>query len=325
MHIVCPNCAASYQVSASAIGAAGRSVRCVRCRSVWHQQPQAEVAPLAAVPPPLAPRGPVSEAIVAAFRSELGHEPPPPAADTAPPVETPAAAASENGDPAGPSLAQLIESPSDAATDTATEPELPAGAALPEIAIAAERAPPIAPQTPAADEEPQPSNIESIAARRGRRSNARRRISVRSARTPAVILLLVGVVAALIAWRGSIVRHAPQMASLYGAIGLPVNLRGLNFTEVKVSRDIHDGVAVLVVEGSIVSAASKPVEVPRLRFAMRNEAGGEIYAWTAMPAREVLEPGETLAFRSRLASPPGEGRDVTVRFFNRLDAVAGLR
>jgi hypothetical protein len=148
---------------------------------------------------------------------------------------------------------------------------------------------------------------------------------VRSARTPAVILLLVGVVAALIAWRGSIVRHAPQMASLYGAIGLPVNLRGLNFTEVKVSRDIHDGVAVLVVEGSIVSAASKPVEVPRLRFAMRNEAGGEIYAWTAMPAREVLEPGETLAFRSRLASPPGEGRDVTVRFFNRLDAVAGLR
>ena len=41
--------------------------------------------------------------------------------------------------------------------------------------------------------------------------------------------------------------------------------------------------------------------------------------------QEALAPGETLPFRSRLASPPGEGRDVTVRFFTRLDAVAGLR
>ncbi len=326
MHILCPNCAASYQVSASAIGTAGRSVRCVRCRSVWHQQPPAEVAPLVIAPPPIVPREPAGDATVAAFQSELGQEAPPRAAADMP-AEAPAPAASENGDPAGPSLDQLIGLPSDAppATDTAAEPEPPAGAALSEIAIASERAPPIAPQAPASDDEPQPSNIESIAARRGRRSHARRHISVRSARMPAVILLLVGVVAALVAWRGSIVRHAPQLASLYGAIGLPVNLRGLNFTEVKVSRDTHDGAAVLVVEGSIVSAASKPVEVPRLRFAMRNEAGGEIYAWTAMPTREVREPGETLAFRSRLASPPGEGRDVTVRFFTRLDAVAGLR
>jgi hypothetical protein len=79
------------------------------------------------------------------------------------------------------------------------------------------------------------------------------------------------------------------------------------------------------VEGNIVSVASKAVEVPRLRFAMRSEAGNEVYAWTAMPSREVLGPGETLPFRSRLASPPGEGRDVMVRFFTRLDAVAGLR
>jgi hypothetical protein len=38
---------------------------------------------------------------------------------------------------------------------------------------------------------------------------------------------------------------------------------------------------------------------------MRNEAGREVYAWTAMPTKEVLESGETLPFRSRLASPPG--------------------
>ena len=36
MHIVCPNCGTSYDIDASALGAAGRSVRCVRCRETWH-------------------------------------------------------------------------------------------------------------------------------------------------------------------------------------------------------------------------------------------------------------------------------------------------
>ena len=322
MHIVCPNCAASYQVSASAIGSAGRSVRCVRCKSMWLQLPMEEVPPLVLTPAPALPREPASDAAVAAFRSELRNEPPAQPAAEAPPATAPVA--SENGDPAGPSLDQLIGTPATEAPPVEAEPEQPAAAALHEITLPAEDAPPAAAE-PSADE-PQPSNIESIAARRrGKRGSARRRVPVRAARMPMAILLLACMVAALIAWRGSIVRHAPQMASLYAAIGLPVNLRGLTFTDVKVSRDTHDGVAVLVVEGNIASTASKPVEVPRLRFAMRNEAGGEVYAWTAMPAREVLEPGETMPFRSRLASPPGESRDVTVRFFNRLDAVAGLR
>ena len=52
------------------------------------------------------------------------------------------------------------------------------------------------------------------------------------------------------------------------------------------------------------------VEVPRLRFAVRNASGNEIYTWTALPAKSVLAPGETLAFRSRLASPPRETHDV---------------
>jgi hypothetical protein len=42
-------------------------------------------------------------------------------------------------------------------------------------------------------------------------------------------------------------------------------------------------------------------------------------------ARSILAPGETAAFRTRLASPPAEGRDVIVRFFNRRDLLAGAR
>ena len=70
-----------------------------------------------------------------------------------------------------------------------------------------------------------------------------------------------------------------------------------------------------MVQGSIVSTASKPVEVPRLRFAARNKAGQEIYTWSVRPDRKVLRPGERLDFRSQLASPPKDAATVLVRFF----------
>src|SRR5215475_12264968 len=46
MLIVCPNCATSYRVEPSSLGATGRSVRCVRCRNVWFAH---DPAPLGAI------------------------------------------------------------------------------------------------------------------------------------------------------------------------------------------------------------------------------------------------------------------------------------
>jgi hypothetical protein len=138
-----------------------------------------------------------------------------------------------------------------------------------------------------------------------------------------IILVLLAGCAAIIGWRKDIVRQAPQLASLYRLFGMPVNVRGLVFTDVKTASETHDGVPVLTVEGMIVSAVREVVEVPRLRFALRNGAGEEIFSWTAMPTQTALAPGETLPFRSRIASPPGEVQDVQVRFFNRGDTAAG--
>jgi hypothetical protein len=132
-------------------------------------------------------------------------------------------------------------------------------------------------------------------------------------------------VAILIGWRADAVRLLPQTASLYSAIGLGVNLRGLAFENIKTSRETHEGIPVMVIEGEIVSISRKAVEVPRLRFGVRNGLGGEIYSWTAMPSRTIAQSGDRVAFRSRLASPPAETHDISVRFYNRRDAMAGLR
>src|SRR5258706_1055268 len=106
---------------------------------------------------------------------------------------------------------------------------------------------------------------------------------------------------------------------------MPVNLRGLSFENVETAKDVHDGVPVLVVEGTIVASGGKPVDVPRLHFAVRNDKGQEIYAWTAAPARRLLGAGDVQTFRSRLASPPAESHDVVVRFVNRRDVTAGAQ
>jgi hypothetical protein len=176
----------------------------------------------------------------------------------------------------------------------------------------------IVPETAASED------IETFAARRLRRGAIRRRRwSVPG--LPTAILVLVAINAALVGWRHDVVRMLPQTAALYAKLGIPVNLRGLTFENIKMSKETLDGVPVLVVEGSIVNVAGKAVEVPRVRLAVRNESKNEIYTWTTLPSRGVLGPNEVLPFRSRLASPPVEARDVLVRFFNRNDMVAGIR
>jgi hypothetical protein len=142
---------------------------------------------------------------------------------------------------------------------------------------------------------------------------------------PTIAMVLGAILAALLVWRADVVRVMPQTASLYAGIGLPVNLRGLAIEEVQAVKEIQDDITVLVIEGHIVNKTRMTLEVPRLRLAMRNGAGAEVYNWTALPSRPVLGPYEVQPFRTRLASPPGDGKDVMVRFFNRRDAVGGLK
>lgn len=130
-------------------------------------------------------------------------------------------------------------------------------------------------------------------------------------------------VIALVFWRADVVRLMPQTATFYKMVGLDVNLRGVSFKDLKVATETVDGKPVLVIEGMIVSANKKPVELPRLRFSVRDAQGAEIYAWNTVLDQSVLKPGERAAFKSRLASPPAEGRHIDIRFFNRHDLNAG--
>jgi hypothetical protein len=146
---------------------------------------------------------------------------------------------------------------------------------------------------------------------------------LRGAGLTAICGAMAALVLVLIFWRNDVVRLLPQTASFYSLVGLDVNLRGLAFKDIKITYETVDAKPVLVIEGMIVAASKEPVGIPRLRFSVRDAQGAEVYAWNAMLEQAVLKPGDRAWFKSRLASPPPEGRNIDIRFFNKRDLAAG--
>lgn len=135
-----------------------------------------------------------------------------------------------------------------------------------------------------------------------------------------LVALLLGVIVVIgITAREPLVRTFPNLAGYYSAIGMPVNLRGLEFRDLRTTYDSQDGMPVLIIEGEIVNLTRQSREIPRLRLSVTDASKQEIYAWTAQLPRESLGAREILTFRSRLASPPADGTDVKVRFVHRTD------
>ena len=129
-----------------------------------------------------------------------------------------------------------------------------------------------------------------------------------------VILWFALIDAAIIGCRANLVWAMPQTASFYASLGLPVNLRGIDFDRVAATAERHNGEPVLIVNVEIGNNTSKAEQLPHLRFAIRDAQRQEIYAWTAAPARRSLAAGRTLSFHSELVLPPPDTREVVVRF-----------
>ena len=296
MLIVCPNCATSYEVKTEALGYAGRTVRCVQCRKEWFATPPSIQMIGAAAPPSALAAGIDRPAPAAAPLDDQVDWDAPPVPEPGQPVSSAADRTSADEDVA--TLWDVPQTPS----------------------------PPLAPDPDTIEAGPlfSPGNVETMAARRARRT--RRRLDrIELPLVPTLIAVQLVVICAGLLWRTEIVHWMPQTASFFRAIGLGVNMRGLVFADIHTSRDAHDGVTVLIIEGTIVNTTRSAVPVPRLRLALRNAALAELFSWTATPDKGILGPGEMLPFRSRLASPPADGNDILVRFLSRLDFVNGAR
>jgi len=138
----------------------------------------------------------------------------------------------------------------------------------------------------------------------------------RQSRAPVITAIIATLVSAmaLVALREKIVLVAPPAAAGYKAVGLPVNVLGLDLRKVS-SRIVMDGARkVLAIEGEIANLRRQPTQVPELALTVRGDDGRAKYAWSSPAPKTQLQPGETAPFRARLAAPPESGADVLVSF-----------
>jgi predicted Zn finger-like uncharacterized protein len=285
MHIVCPHCTTSYAIDLATLGAAGRTVRCSRCKEVWLARPEDAVGAMA-----------------------------------------PVRAMAEAGDHPGGGGDAAAQWNSEQSVREQEIPEVASPSIAGDMPASAHGANPDWAPT-AANDVPEaavkrPRRLSSLWNRL--RPSALLRAAGKSlASLPTACAAMAALVVALMMWRVEVVRLLPQTAMFYKMVGFDVNVRGLAFKDVKVTTETVDGKPVLVIEGVIVGETHRPVELPRLRFGVRDAHGTEIYAWNAVLEQPVLKPGERAWFKSRLASPPPEAHDIDVRFFSKRDIPAG--
>jgi len=291
MHLICPHCTTFYGIDSSALGKEGRTVRCSRCKEVWLARSDDMAWSEHALMPMSTLAGTASASNMTVQPEATG---PKDSHDGVPVVDSPPISGEwpatgdkpswQNGDALGWPLMALDNAVQDAEMVR----------------------PPRAPLL-----------------RRLKPSFFLRRPLMVPGGVPAACAAMGALVLALMIWRVDVVRLLPQTAGFYKLVGVDVNVRGLAFKDVKVATETVEGKPVLVIEGTIVDQARKAVPLPRLRFSVRDAQGAEIYAWNAVLEQSTLNPGEKAWFRSRLASPPAEGRNIDVRFFSKRDIAAG--
>jgi len=351
MKITCPDCSTSYEVSAKALGPKGRSVKCARCGTRWHAggddaadtisietdlPAEAEAAATARPAAAMAGAGADEEALDDAWASALAEDEagadagagdvfdaatddgagidgadetdtektPPGAADGLDVFDMTEDAGDGRDDAFDDPLADFdvdaLAETSSQATEAAPQPvDIETLAKKPKIQIKT-KAP-----------EPLLKRVAGAAVRRARQVKPRRVVGA------LVFVAAIGSCALAIALRNPIVERMPDLAGLFALAGMEVNLRGLEFRDLRTFRELDNGTIVLVVEGTIENVDPQSTAVPALRFALRSEDAQEIYAWVVEPRMRWLDVGGSTRFRTRLSSPPDLAADIQVRFVER--------
>jgi predicted Zn finger-like uncharacterized protein len=128
----------------------------------------------------------------------------------------------------------------------------------------------------------------------------------------ALIVLVIGWAAET--YRQQIASLWPQSSSLYSALGLKVNARGIDIVDPSDHVEKEDGQFVLVVTGKLVNITQRELTVPPLSVVLTDDDMRSLYQWSFSPGAATLKPGESVPFRTRLSSPPAGVKHLQIRF-----------
>jgi predicted Zn finger-like uncharacterized protein len=272
--IECPHCGTRYQLPPEAIGPKGREVACAHCGQTWHAD---------AVKVPAAERD--ADAMFDAV-AERELDDAFTAAETAAKPVAAAPFSDENDADRMRTIAEIK-------------------------AAIAPRSKPVDTKVDAAGEKKRQKAFNKRQALVSRQLPlAKVRRVARIGGVSALMALIIGG----IAFRTDIVRQFPDLAGTYEALGLGVNVIGLEFRDVTTLVTLRGGARLMQVDGRIFSVAARSVVVPPVVVTLLDDAGAALYEWSVVPEVRDLEPGEVIDFSTQLSAPPASATRARLTF-----------
>lgn len=155
-----------------------------------------------------------------------------------------------------------------------------------------------------------------LAARQAREAFTaqRRRRQIKAASWLGLLILATSPLLAALTLPERVVAAAPASIAFYDWLGWDVNIYGIDIRELAVEHLNVDGHPLITVKGDLVNIARGDRKLPWLRFSLRNDDFAEVYSWQLDTRAQLLKPGESRSFATKLASPPESASKVEIRF-----------
>lgn len=133
-----------------------------------------------------------------------------------------------------------------------------------------------------------------------------------------LILIVAFVLGALYLGRDRVMQIWPPATQAYemlGLVALPPGA-GLAIQDITtLTTQAEDGTpTVLAVKGRVVNISRSTRRIPPLHASLRNASGEEVRGWDFGLPRQMLAPGESADFDTRLDTPPAEALNLIIVF-----------
>jgi predicted Zn finger-like uncharacterized protein len=290
MNVTCPRCAARYDVDATVLGSAPRTVECSACGWQWVYVP--EESHTDAAEATMAPaKAHATEEAAAGFSEVMA-------------MAREAVAANAEQEATPPSDGTMPRGASAEVAASTTKRPSPAAVAEDDFEIELSSVEPetAATETNAAEPLPPPTPPSRI---------PRWVVAVIAALATVAVLS-----AAFLAGRSLILAAMPETASLYRMFGVAVDAvgAGLEIADVASTREWANGDEALIVSGNITNKTAGPLPVPALKVALYGEGDEPLQSVVVAPVDKVLLAGKSTAFHARIAQPQESAQRIKIMF-----------
>lgn len=147
-------------------------------------------------------------------------------------------------------------------------------------------------------------------AERMRRERARAVVAVWGATGAALAASATG----MVAFRQDVAEIWPRSASAFAALGLEVNVYGLEFYDLAVERAFDGPTPILLVSGEVRNIGRDNKMVPPVRVSLRDGQSQEIFDLVNVITEEPLAAGASTPFQIRVENPPVDAVDLEATF-----------